>query len=121
MAARKALRRAELQARALRPPPPRAQRLGEWRVEQGLAPSSSGYGPLRDRPDWSFVDGRAAPLWKGQLRRLRENQELALRAVSLLGALEAAAARGGVAGGSPRPRLRPKGSQYAPVRTSTDQ
>ncbi|XP_053909131.1 39S ribosomal protein L52, mitochondrial [Cuculus canorus] len=94
MAARKALRIAELQARALRPTPPRAQRLGQWREEQGFAPSPSGFGPLRDRPDWSFVDGRPAPLWKGQWRRLRENREMARRALKLSAALEAAAAGG---------------------------
>uniref|UniRef100_A0A8C8RU20 Large ribosomal subunit protein mL52 n=1 Tax=Pelusios castaneus TaxID=367368 RepID=A0A8C8RU20_9SAUR len=41
----------------------------------GLAPSSAGYGPLRDLPDWSFVDGRPAPPWKGQTRRRQEDKQ----------------------------------------------
>uniref|UniRef100_A0A8C3T344 Large ribosomal subunit protein mL52 n=1 Tax=Chelydra serpentina TaxID=8475 RepID=A0A8C3T344_CHESE len=32
--------------------------VGQWRVQQGLAPSLAGYGPLQDLPDWAFVDGR---------------------------------------------------------------
>uniref|UniRef100_A0A8C0V9Y9 Large ribosomal subunit protein mL52 n=1 Tax=Cyanistes caeruleus TaxID=156563 RepID=A0A8C0V9Y9_CYACU len=38
----------------------------------------SGPGPLRDLPDWSFADGRPSPPWRGQLRRLREQRELAV-------------------------------------------
>ncbi|XP_064331601.1 large ribosomal subunit protein mL52 isoform X1 [Phalacrocorax carbo] len=87
---------------------------------QGFAPSTAGFGPLRDLPDWSFVDGRPAPLWKGQLRRLQENEALARRAVKLSQVLEAAASRG-EPGGAAAPRLRPKGSQCRPVRTSADQ
>ncbi|XP_071656643.1 uncharacterized protein [Patagioenas fasciata] len=86
----------------------------------GLSPGSSGFGPLRDLPDWSFVDGRPAPLWKGQQRRLRENEELARRAVGLIGALDAAASRGRPTG-VPAPQLRPKGSQRPPGRSGTDQ
>ncbi|XP_074991421.1 large ribosomal subunit protein mL52 isoform X2 [Calonectris borealis] len=117
MAARRIMRLAERHARSLRPLPRPAQRIGQW---QGLAPSTAGYGPLRDPPDWAFADGRPAPLWKGQQRRLRESEELARRAVTLSRALEAAAG-GGERGAAPSPRLRPKGSQRRPVRTSTDQ
>ncbi|XP_010725119.1 39S ribosomal protein L52, mitochondrial [Meleagris gallopavo] len=78
MAARRVLRIAERRALNARPVPAAPQRIGQWRVSQGLAPGSSGYGPLRDRPDWSFVDGRPAPLWTGQLRRRQENEELAV-------------------------------------------
>ncbi|XP_074991422.1 large ribosomal subunit protein mL52 isoform X3 [Calonectris borealis] len=77
MAARRIMRLAERHARSLRPLPRPAQRIGQWRVAQGLAPSTAGYGPLRDPPDWAFADGRPAPLWKGQQRRLRESEELA--------------------------------------------
>ncbi|XP_074928199.1 large ribosomal subunit protein mL52 [Chelonoidis abingdonii] len=50
---------------------------------QGLAPSSAGYGPLRDLPDWSFVDGRPAPPWKGQTRRRQEDEAFARRVAML--------------------------------------
>ncbi|XP_066064062.1 uncharacterized protein [Chamaea fasciata] len=76
MAARRVLRLAERQARAARPWPRPPQRIGEWRESFGLSPSFSGPGPLRDLPDWSFSDGRPSPPWRGQLRRLQENQEL---------------------------------------------
>ncbi|XP_064262627.1 large ribosomal subunit protein mL52 isoform X2 [Passer domesticus] len=76
MSARKALRLAERQARALRPLPRPPQRIGQWREAQGLSPSAAGPGPLRDRPDWSFADGRPSPPWRGQLRRERESREL---------------------------------------------
>ncbi|XP_037771974.1 39S ribosomal protein L52, mitochondrial [Chelonia mydas] len=58
--------------------------VGQWRAQQGLAPSSAGYGPLRDLPDWSFADGRPAPLWKGQTRRRQEDEAFARR-VAMLG------------------------------------
>uniref|UniRef100_A0A493U395 Large ribosomal subunit protein mL52 n=1 Tax=Anas platyrhynchos platyrhynchos TaxID=8840 RepID=A0A493U395_ANAPP len=69
---------AELQARALQPSPAPSLRIGQWRVTRGLAPSQSGPGPLRDLPDWSFADGRPAPLWRGQQRRRREDEALAV-------------------------------------------
>ncbi|KAM9510379.1 large ribosomal subunit protein mL52 [Guaruba guarouba] len=84
----------ERQSRWTRPTPPRPQRISQWRVAQGWAPSTSGYGPLRDLPDWSFVDGRPAPLWKGQQRRLQENEALARRALKLSQALDGALQRG---------------------------
>ncbi|XP_066064307.1 large ribosomal subunit protein mL52-like isoform X5 [Chamaea fasciata] len=61
MAARRVLRLAERQARAARPWPRPPQRIGELRESFGLSPSSSGPGPLRDLPDWSFSDGRPSP------------------------------------------------------------
>ncbi|XP_077029185.1 large ribosomal subunit protein mL52 isoform X2 [Agelaius phoeniceus] len=45
MAARRALRLAELQARSLRPLPRPPPRIGQWREAQGLSPSPSGPAP----------------------------------------------------------------------------
>ncbi|CAN8180747.1 unnamed protein product [Coccothraustes coccothraustes] len=108
MAARRALRLAELQARSLRPLPRPPQRIGQWKEAQGLFPS-----PLRDLPDWSFADGRPSPPWRGQLRRERENGELACRALALSRSLEAAKS------GSDPGRLPVQTSmdQYGPVRS----
>ncbi|XP_077646051.1 large ribosomal subunit protein mL52 isoform X1 [Lonchura striata] len=61
MAARRVLRLAERQARWLRPLPRPPQRIGQWREAQGLSPSTSGPGPLRDLPDWSFSGEEAPP------------------------------------------------------------
>ncbi|CAL8325664.1 unnamed protein product [Lota lota] len=55
----------------------------KWRMEHGLAPSGTEYGPLTDLPDWSYADGRPAPLLKGQLRRKQEREALARRVVML--------------------------------------
>ncbi|XP_015706420.1 39S ribosomal protein L52, mitochondrial [Coturnix japonica] len=109
MAARRALRIAERRALSARPIPSPPQRIGQWRISKGLAAGSSGYGPLRDRPDWSFVDGRPAPLWAGQVRRVKENQELALRAVSLIQSLDAVRPKGRSFPFKPLPQLRLKG------------
>ncbi|KAG6926528.1 mitochondrial ribosomal protein L52, partial [Chelydra serpentina] len=57
--------------------------VGQWRVQQGLAPSLAGYGPLRDLPKWAFVDGRPAPPWKGQIRRRQEDEAFARRVAML--------------------------------------
>ncbi|KAG8455434.1 hypothetical protein GDO86_001570 [Hymenochirus boettgeri] len=54
-----------------------------WRVRRGFARSDSEYGPLTDLPDWSFADGRPAPLWKGQIRRKDERETLARRVILL--------------------------------------
>ncbi|XP_058638431.1 39S ribosomal protein L52, mitochondrial isoform X2 [Onychostoma macrolepis] len=55
----------------------------KWRLENGLAHSGSEYGPLTDLPDWSYADGRPAPLLKGQIRRQKQREEFARRAVYL--------------------------------------
>ncbi|XP_051991072.1 39S ribosomal protein L52, mitochondrial-like isoform X2 [Xyrauchen texanus] len=55
----------------------------KWRLENGLARSGSEYGPLTDLPDWSYADGRHAPLLKGQIRRQKQREEFASRAVYL--------------------------------------
>ncbi|KAM5193591.1 large ribosomal subunit protein mL52 [Mantella aurantiaca] len=55
----------------------------DWRKQRGFARSDSEYGPMTDLPDWSFADGRPAPLWKGQIRRIEENKALANRIILL--------------------------------------
>ncbi|XP_064262626.1 large ribosomal subunit protein mL52 isoform X1 [Passer domesticus] len=116
MSARKALRLAERQARALRPLPRPPQRIGQWREAQGLSPSAAGPGPLRDRPDWSFADGRPSPPWRGQLRRERESRELVYRALALSRSLDAAKR-----GGDPeRLPVQTSTDQYGPVRSSAE-
>uniref|UniRef100_A0A8C4EA24 Large ribosomal subunit protein mL52 n=1 Tax=Dicentrarchus labrax TaxID=13489 RepID=A0A8C4EA24_DICLA len=55
----------------------------KWLPWQGLARSGTEYGPMTDLPDWSYADGRPAPLMKGQLRRKQEREDLARRIVML--------------------------------------
>ncbi|XP_037982528.1 39S ribosomal protein L52, mitochondrial isoform X2 [Motacilla alba alba] len=116
MAARRALRLAERQARALRPLPRPPQRIGQWREAQGLSPSPAGPGPLRDLPDWSFADGRPSPPWRGQQRRERERRDTACRALALSRSLEAAKRRGDPG----RLPVQTSTDQYGPVQTSMD-
>ncbi|XP_029310818.1 large ribosomal subunit protein mL52 [Cottoperca gobio] len=55
----------------------------KWRLEHGIARSGTEYGPLTDLADWSYADGRPAPLMKGQLRRKQEREVLVRRIVML--------------------------------------
>ncbi|XP_076828677.1 large ribosomal subunit protein mL52-like [Brachyhypopomus gauderio] len=55
----------------------------KWRLENGLSWTGSEYGPLTDLPDWSYADGRPAPLLKGQVRRQKQREDFARRAVYL--------------------------------------
>ncbi|XP_071957826.1 large ribosomal subunit protein mL52-like [Antedon mediterranea] len=43
-----------------------------WRESQGHARTGNEYGPLTDLPDWSFADGRPAPM----SRSIRQRQEI---------------------------------------------
>ncbi|XP_015446181.2 39S ribosomal protein L52, mitochondrial isoform X5 [Pteropus alecto] len=54
----------------------------QWRLQQGLAASPSGYGPLTELPDWSYADGRPAPPMKGQLRRKAQREKFAVSETS---------------------------------------
>uniref|UniRef100_A0A8C4QVH5 Large ribosomal subunit protein mL52 n=1 Tax=Eptatretus burgeri TaxID=7764 RepID=A0A8C4QVH5_EPTBU len=62
---------------------PRCCAGSEWRVKHGLAENNSVYGPLTDLPDWSFADGRPAPIQKGIARRRVQRAEIASQIVSL--------------------------------------
>ncbi|XP_012980319.2 39S ribosomal protein L52, mitochondrial isoform X1 [Mesocricetus auratus] len=62
---------------------------GQWRLKQGLAANSAGYGPLTELPDWSFADGRPAPPMRGQLRRQAQREKLARRIVLLTQEMDA--------------------------------
>ncbi|XP_042638295.1 39S ribosomal protein L52, mitochondrial [Orycteropus afer afer] len=60
-----------------------------WRLQQGMAASPSGYGPLTELPDWSYADGHPAPPMKGQLRRKAQREDFARRVVLLSQEMEA--------------------------------
>lgn len=55
-----------------------------FRLRQGLARSGNEYGPLTDVPDWSFADGRAAPISKAQKHRNKRQYAIGLRIKTLL-------------------------------------
>ncbi|PIK58047.1 putative 39S ribosomal protein L52, mitochondrial [Apostichopus japonicus] len=51
----------------------------KWREENNLPRSGNEYGPLTDRPDWSYADGRPSPPSKGAIKRKQQQEELAIR------------------------------------------
>ncbi|XP_028933693.1 39S ribosomal protein L52, mitochondrial isoform X3 [Ornithorhynchus anatinus] len=55
----------------------------KWRLQQGLPASPSDYGPLTELPDWSYADGRPAPMMKRQCNRLKKREMFARRVILL--------------------------------------
>ncbi|XP_071089685.1 large ribosomal subunit protein mL52-like [Haliotis cracherodii] len=62
----------------------------QWRLEEGQAANNTRYGPLTDRPDYSFLDGRPTPLSKGQIKRRRRRIGIANRIKLLVGEMNEA-------------------------------
>lgn len=56
----------------------------KWRLKQGLGRHGNEYGPLQEIPDWSYADGRPAPLWPREVKRRQKQKELAQHAVRLM-------------------------------------
>ncbi|XP_013394903.1 39S ribosomal protein L52, mitochondrial [Lingula anatina] len=56
---------------------------GKWREKQGLDGDYNTDGPLKNLPDWSFADGRPAPLSGTQVRKRMKERKLAERVVEL--------------------------------------
>ncbi|XP_066592213.1 large ribosomal subunit protein mL52 [Prorops nasuta] len=46
-----------------------------WREKKKLTANPNAFGPLTNLPDYSFKDGRPAPLSTGQYRRLRKQRQ----------------------------------------------
>lgn len=47
------------------------------RIDEGLSRTGYEYGPLTDKPDWSFADGRQGFPGTGQLRRIGDDYDIA--------------------------------------------
>ncbi|KXJ14670.1 39S ribosomal protein L52, mitochondrial [Exaiptasia diaphana] len=56
----------------------------KWRTSHGQAPDGLRYGPLTDKPDWSYADGRLAPETARRKRRMRNRLDVAQRISQLL-------------------------------------
>ncbi|XP_039955535.1 39S ribosomal protein L52, mitochondrial [Bactrocera neohumeralis] len=65
----------------------------KWREQKGLPGNPNAFGPLTNLPDYSFLDGRATPLGSNQKRRLKKQQEIAAKIVTLSGELDFAKKR----------------------------
>ncbi|KAI0225559.1 39S ribosomal protein L52, mitochondrial [Lamellibrachia satsuma] len=57
---------------------------GKWRLERGMSASGNEYGPLVDIPDWSYADGRPAPLGRREIARRERRRDCAMRVVELI-------------------------------------
>ncbi|XP_018805078.1 PREDICTED: 39S ribosomal protein L52, mitochondrial [Bactrocera latifrons] len=64
-----------------------------WREQKGLPGNPNAFGPLTNLPDYSFLDGRPTPLGSNQKRRLKKQQEIADKIVTLSGELDFAKKR----------------------------
>ncbi|GFR16007.1 39S ribosomal protein L52 [Trichonephila clavata] len=49
--------------------------VASWRIKQKLPAKGREYGPLTDLPDWSYADGRPAPLSEANKRKIKQNRE----------------------------------------------
>lgn len=65
----------------------------KWRERRGLPENPNAFGPLTNLPDYSFLDGRPTPLGSNQKRRLKKQQEIAGKIVTLSGELDFAKKR----------------------------
>ncbi|XP_011438497.3 large ribosomal subunit protein mL52 [Magallana gigas] len=65
----------------------------KWRMANGKSHDNTSYGPLIDLPDFSYLDGRPAPLTQRQMGRLEERKQTAKKVYTLLGEIEYAKER----------------------------
>jgi len=65
----------------------------KWRLKHGLGKCGNEYGPLTDIPDWSYADGRPAPVWPSEMQRREKQKRLAKTAVELISELKFAKKR----------------------------
>ncbi|XP_011187324.1 39S ribosomal protein L52, mitochondrial [Zeugodacus cucurbitae] len=65
----------------------------KWREQNGLPGNPNAFGPLTNLPDYTFLDGRPTPLGSNQKRRLKKQQEIAAKIVTLSSELDFAKER----------------------------
>ncbi|KAF8786313.1 39S ribosomal protein L52 like protein [Argiope bruennichi] len=49
--------------------------VASWRLRKGLPAKGREYGPMTDLPDWSYADGRPAPLQEAKKKRIKLQKE----------------------------------------------
>ncbi|CAL1279415.1 unnamed protein product [Larinioides sclopetarius] len=49
--------------------------VGGWRLRKGLPARGREYGPITDCPEWSYADGRPAPLQEARKRKIKLQKE----------------------------------------------
>lgn len=65
----------------------------KWRKAKGLPLNPNTCGPLTDKKDYSFLDGRTTPYGMGQKERILKQQEIAQRIIDLTAEIDFAVER----------------------------
>lgn len=65
----------------------------KWRKTRGLPLNPNACGPLTDKKDYSFLDGRTTPYGMGQKERILKQQEIAQRIIDLTAEIDFAVER----------------------------
>lgn len=64
-----------------------------WRKKKGLPLNPNSDGPLTNKPDYSFLDGRPTPLGMKQKRRMIKQRDIATRIIQLSNEIDFAVER----------------------------
>ncbi|KFM80988.1 39S ribosomal protein L52, mitochondrial, partial [Stegodyphus mimosarum] len=59
------------------------EKVGGWRLRHGIPAKGVEYGPLTDLPDWSYADGRPAPLQEAKKRKIKLHKEYCEKIIKL--------------------------------------
>lgn len=65
----------------------------KWRRERGLPKNPNSCGPLTDKKDFSYLDGRISAYGVGQGKRILKQQEIAQKIIDLTGEIDFAVER----------------------------
>ncbi|XP_036332335.1 39S ribosomal protein L52, mitochondrial [Rhagoletis pomonella] len=65
----------------------------KWREQKGFPGNPNAFGPVTNMPDYTFLDGRPTPLGSNQKRRIKKQQEIAAKIVTLNSELDFAKRR----------------------------
>ncbi|KAI4479387.1 hypothetical protein M0804_011172 [Polistes exclamans] len=65
----------------------------DWRRKKGLTENPNAFGPLTNKPDYSFLDGKPTPLGVRQKSRIIKQREYAVRIHKLVGEIDYAVER----------------------------
>lgn len=65
----------------------------KWRKERGLPLNPNARGPLTDKKDYSYLDGRITPYGSGQRTRILKQQEIAQKIIDMTAEMDFAVER----------------------------
>ncbi|XP_015189020.1 PREDICTED: 39S ribosomal protein L52, mitochondrial [Polistes dominula] len=65
----------------------------DWRMKKGLTENPNAFGPLTNKPDYTFLDGRPTPFGVKQKARMIKQKEFAKKIHKLVGEIDYAVER----------------------------